>query len=139
MVLAVPDGCHWKRAKRSGRESTKLHVSNGSTEGPKEPSTPARGRLSVETVEAKRTSVRAAVRFQRQYGGSPGPEYKPVLRDELALVATIHRYPPERLRIKQRYSSLSAVQAYPVFRSIVKGRQGIVPPVRVPDKSAGRD
>ncbi|MBN1654065.1 MAG: hypothetical protein JXA30_09835 [Deltaproteobacteria bacterium] len=27
MVLAVPDGCRWKRTKRSGRESAKLYVS----------------------------------------------------------------------------------------------------------------
>ncbi|MBN1653387.1 MAG: hypothetical protein JXA30_06375, partial [Deltaproteobacteria bacterium] len=33
MVLAVPDGCRWKRTKRSGRESAKLYVSSGSTHG----------------------------------------------------------------------------------------------------------
>ncbi|MBN1653857.1 MAG: hypothetical protein JXA30_08790 [Deltaproteobacteria bacterium] len=44
MVLAVPDGCRWKCIKRSGRESAKLYVSSGTTQGPKDPSTPARGR-----------------------------------------------------------------------------------------------
>ncbi|MBN1654160.1 MAG: hypothetical protein JXA30_10320 [Deltaproteobacteria bacterium] len=62
MVFAVPDGCQWKRTKRSGRESAKLYVSSRSTQGPKDPSTPARGQ-------------------------------KPVLRDELGAVVTIHRYP----------------------------------------------
>ncbi|MBN1654475.1 MAG: hypothetical protein JXA30_11955 [Deltaproteobacteria bacterium] len=47
MLLAVPDGCRWKRTKRSGRESAKLYVSSGSTQGPKDPSTPARGRKPV--------------------------------------------------------------------------------------------
>ncbi len=32
-------------------------------------------RVSVETYGAKRTLVRGAVRFRRQYTGSAGPEY----------------------------------------------------------------
>ncbi|MBN1656385.1 MAG: hypothetical protein JXA30_21630, partial [Deltaproteobacteria bacterium] len=66
------------RTKRSGRESAKLYVSSGSTEGPKDPSTPARGRWG--------DSNRIA------------PGSAPVLRDELAAVVALHRYPPERLR-----------------------------------------
>ncbi|MBN1654291.1 MAG: hypothetical protein JXA30_11020 [Deltaproteobacteria bacterium] len=47
MIFAVPYGCRWKRTKRSGRESAKLYVSSGSTHGPKDSSTPARGRKPV--------------------------------------------------------------------------------------------
>ncbi|MBN1652242.1 MAG: hypothetical protein JXA30_00540 [Deltaproteobacteria bacterium] len=68
MVLTVPDGCRWKRTKRSGRESAKLYVSSGSTKGPKDPSTPARRRWD--------DSNRIA------------PGSVPVLRDELAVFVT---------------------------------------------------
>jgi radical SAM superfamily enzyme YgiQ (UPF0313 family) len=61
MVLAVPDGCRWKRTKRSGRKSAKLYVSSGSTEGPTDPSTPARGRKPVLRDEL------AAVVAKQQY------------------------------------------------------------------------
>ncbi|MBN1655258.1 MAG: hypothetical protein JXA30_15935 [Deltaproteobacteria bacterium] len=78
MVLAVPNGCRWKRTKRSGRDSAKLYVSSGSTQGPKDPSTPAR----------------------RPWGDSNriAPGSVPVLRDESAVVVAKQHYPPERLR-----------------------------------------
>jgi TRAP-type transport system periplasmic protein len=79
MVLAVPDGCRWKRTKRSGRESAKLYVSSGSTEGPTDPSTPARGRWG--------DSNRIA------------PGLAPVLRDESAAVVVKQQYSRERLLI----------------------------------------
>ncbi|MBN1652845.1 MAG: DUF444 family protein [Deltaproteobacteria bacterium] len=77
MVLAVPDGCRWKRTKRSGLESAKLYVSSGSTEGSRDPSTPARGRWG--------DSNRIA------------PGSVPVLRNESAAVVAEQRYPRERL------------------------------------------
>ncbi|MBN1652431.1 MAG: hypothetical protein JXA30_01510 [Deltaproteobacteria bacterium] len=61
MVLTVPDGCRWKRTRQSGRESAKLYVSSGSTQGPKGPSTPARGRKPVLRDES------AAVVAKQQY------------------------------------------------------------------------
>ncbi|MBN1653726.1 MAG: hypothetical protein JXA30_08120 [Deltaproteobacteria bacterium] len=76
MVLAVPDGCRWKRTKRSGRESAKLYVSNGSTQGPKDPSTPARGRWG--------DSNRIA------------PGSVPVFLDESTVVVAKQQYPPEQ-------------------------------------------
>ncbi|MBN1656186.1 MAG: hypothetical protein JXA30_20625 [Deltaproteobacteria bacterium] len=78
MVLAVADGYRWKRTKRSGREFAKLYVSSGSTQGPKDPSTPARGPWG--------DSNRIA------------PGSMPVLRDELAAVVVKQQYSPERLR-----------------------------------------
>ncbi|MBN1653608.1 MAG: hypothetical protein JXA30_07510 [Deltaproteobacteria bacterium] len=60
-MLAVPDGCRWKRTKRSGSESAKLYVSSGSTQGPKDPSTPARGQKPVLRDEL------AAVVAKQQY------------------------------------------------------------------------
>jgi hypothetical protein len=79
MVLAVPDGCWWKRTKRSGRKSAKLYVSSGSTEGPKDPSTSARGRWG--------DSNRIA------------PGKAPVLRDESAAVVAKQRHTRERLLV----------------------------------------
>ncbi|MBN1652824.1 MAG: hypothetical protein JXA30_03530 [Deltaproteobacteria bacterium] len=78
MVFAVPDGCRWKRTKRSGREPAKLYVSSGSTQGPKDPRTPARGRWG--------DSNRIA------------PGSVPVLRDESAAVVAKQQYPAEQLR-----------------------------------------
>jgi hypothetical protein len=77
MVLAVPDGCRRKRTKRSGRESAKLYVSSGITEGPTDPSTPARGHWG--------DSNRIA------------PGKAPVLRDEVAAVVAKQQYPRKRL------------------------------------------
>jgi hypothetical protein len=37
--MPVHDGCRWKGTKPSERQSTKLYLSTGSTEGPKDPST----------------------------------------------------------------------------------------------------
>ncbi|MBN1654132.1 MAG: hypothetical protein JXA30_10175 [Deltaproteobacteria bacterium] len=81
MVVAVPDGCRWKRTKRSGRESAKLYVSSGSTRGPKDPSTPARGRWG--------DSNRIA------------PGSVQVLRDESAAVVVKQQYPTERLQARR--------------------------------------
>ncbi|MBN1655470.1 MAG: hypothetical protein JXA30_17015 [Deltaproteobacteria bacterium] len=76
MVLAVRDGCRWKRTKRIGRESAKLYVSSGST-------------------GVRRTRVRR----REEAGNRIAPGSVPVLRDESAAVVEKQRYPSERLQV----------------------------------------
>jgi hypothetical protein len=54
--------------------------------------------LSMETCETKWTQVHEVTRFHRQYAGVRKTRVQPVLRDELAVVASISAYPRERLR-----------------------------------------
>ncbi|MBN1652227.1 MAG: hypothetical protein JXA30_00465 [Deltaproteobacteria bacterium] len=67
--------------KRSGRESAKLYVSSGTTQRPKDLSTPARRRWG--------DSMRIA------------PGSVPALRDESAAVVVKQQYPPERLLVTE--------------------------------------